>query len=89
MTDKKKIQKSLFIISCLNCCLIVILISISLSTDQWVIVKPIRKVSYEALQSKPMQSNSILDSNFENYKESLPIDLHGRIGCERFKGKIK
>ncbi len=82
MIDKKKIQKILYIFSFVNCCLIVIFIAISVSTDQWVVVRPIRKVPFQL--SKPT-----INSNHASFNESLPIDLHGRKGCERFNGKIK
>jgi hypothetical protein len=86
MTDKRTIQKILFIFLFINCCLIVIFTAFSLSTDQWVIVRPIRKVFYN---SSPKQSNFIFDSTLDYNKESLPVDLHARKGCERFNGKIK
>ena len=65
MVNRKKLQQLLFLTIFVNCCLVLLITSISVSTDYWVIAKPIRHLPPDEnwKLSLPVIKNSSLYKN--------------------------
>lgn len=68
MINRKKLQQILFLVIFVNCCLVLLITSISLGTENWIIAKPIRQISDSNLDSSwkislPAIKNSSLYKN--------------------------
>ena len=104
MINAHKLQPCLFFLVFLNCCLILCLTSVSLSTSHWVVVRPYRKFPPSSTTKKAAHSESTpiistfdsdelyyaaLSNALEEDEALLPFDLHALKDCKRYTGKIR
>ena len=102
MINRKKLKQLLFFFMFINCCIILSITSISLSTDYWVIARPYRKqplinplIDYkttrEYFSSLTSQEDYFLGVSFTDEDSILlPLDLSkSKNGCKRYNGKIR
>jgi hypothetical protein len=102
MISRKKLKKILFFFMFLNCCIVLSITSISLSTDCWVLARPYRKqplsdktiksFSSEYVSNKTSGEDHFLADLSEIDEDSilLPLDIsYYKNDCKRFNGRIR
>lgn len=102
--SSNKLQHSIFLISFLICCVVFLITIISLTTENWVIVRPYRQIRTPDAQSiknqiiqtfnsslQNLTMNEIPDFSFvdDSIEDEQIIDLISKIDCKRFHGFIK
>lgn len=102
--SSNKLQHSLFMLNFIICCLVFLTTCISMTTENWVTVKPYRSFQTtdpKILKQQIIQSfnNSFQNSTFNNdfdfsfiddvIEEEQIIDLISKIDCKRFQGFIR
>ena len=82
MANRKKLQQIIFIMIFVNCCLVILITSVSVSTDYWVTARPIRQLPpdlillnklnflHQALTTLPVKNN---DSFY--YDKNISLQL--------------
>ena len=102
MVNRKKLKQILFFFMFFNCCIVLSITSISLSTDYWVLVRPYRKqplIDLKTTKSSEHVSSSVnkdddyllgVSSAIDEDSVLLPFDFsNSKNDCKRYNGKIR
>ena len=56
MVNRKKLQQIIFLSIFINCCIVILITSISVSTDYWVVARPIRQLPADLILLNKLNS---------------------------------